>query len=74
MMYRNRLVPRFADCRNGALKMTKAEVDGPAARRAGAFLSLRRVSDKRQLDDVLFHEKHRQFPDIQGGEWLPGPG
>lgn len=25
--------------------------------------------DKRQLDDVLFHEKHRQFPDIQGGEW-----
>jgi len=27
--------------------------------------------DKRQLDDVLFHETHQQRPDIQGGELMP---
>jgi hypothetical protein len=27
--------------------------------------------DKRQLDDVLFHETHQQCADIQSGEWIP---
>jgi hypothetical protein len=30
------------------------------------------IVDRRQLDDVLFHETHQQRRDIQGGEWIEG--